>query len=216
MTVSATGPQLTIEQGRTKKWQIECYEGDLETELVVEATDVFRFKVWATDGAAPAIDASSLAYATATFTADAGTDVCTSAAHGLSDGHAVRLTTTDTLPGGLSLNTTYWVRDSSTNTFKLAATSGGSAIDITSAGVGTHTWTRTRSKITVDSLGVGSTTPATVTVKLDQVDSAGLTADTYYDYELSLVDDSDDDKIKSIIRGKILCEGSATGSLGLT
>jgi hypothetical protein len=134
----------------------------------------------------------------------------------LSDGQAVRLTTTDTLPGGLSLNTTYWVRDSSTNTFKLAATSGGSAIDITSAGVGTHTWTRTRSKITVDSLGVGSTTPATVTVKLDQVDSAGLTADTYYDYELSLVDDSDDDKIKSIIRGKILCEGSATGSLGLT
>jgi hypothetical protein len=216
MTISAAGPQLTIEQGRTKKWQIQCYEGDLETELVVEASDVWRFKIWATDGAAPAIEASSLAAATGNFTADAGTDVCTDAAHGLSNGQAVRLTTTDTLPGGLALNTTYWVIDKTTDTFKLSLTSGGSAVDITGAGVGTHTWTRTHSSITVDTVGLANTTPATVTVKLDQVDTVGLTADTYYDYELALVDDSDDDKIKTVIRGQILCVGAATGSLGLT
>jgi hypothetical protein len=216
MTISDAGPELEIEFGRTKKWQFQCYEGDKTTELVVEATDVFRFKIWATDGAAPLVDFSNLAAATATFTADDGTDVITSAAHGLSNGQAVRLTTTTTLPGGLALNTTYWVRDAATNTFKLAASSGGAAIDITSTGTGTHTWTRTASQITVDTVGLANTTPATVTVKLDQVDSVGLTADTYYDWELALVDDSDDDKIKTIVRGKMLCVGSATGSLGLT
>lgn len=216
MSVSASGPQLTIEQGRTKKWQVECYEGDLSTPLVVQAADVFRFKVWATDGAAPAIDASSLAAATAACTANDGTDVITSVGHGLANGQAVRLTTTGALPGGLALNTTYWIRDATTDTFKLAATSGGAALDITSAGTGTHTWTRTASLITVDSLGVAATSPATVTVKLDQVDTAGLTADTYYEYELALVDDDDDDKIKTVIRGEMYCAGMSTGGLGLT
>jgi len=75
-----------------------------------------------------------------TFTADAGTDVITSTAHGLSDTNRVVVSTTGTLPGGLSVNTIYFVRDVTTNTFKLALTSGGAAIDITSAGTGTHRW----------------------------------------------------------------------------
>lgn len=74
-----------------------------------------------------------------TFTADAASDVCTAALHRMQDGQQVKLTSTTTLPGGLSLETVYYVRDSAANTFKLAATSGGSAIDITSAGTGTHT-----------------------------------------------------------------------------
>lgn len=36
-------------------------------------------------------------------------------------------------PGGLTEGTTYFVRDSATDTFKVAATSGGVAIDLTSA-----------------------------------------------------------------------------------
>lgn len=80
-------------------------------------------------------------YGTAvTFTADAGTDVITAVSHGLSDGARVLLKSTTTLPAGLSANTIYFVRDSATNTFKLATSSGGSAIDITDAGTGTHSF----------------------------------------------------------------------------
>ncbi len=74
-----------------------------------------------------------------TFTADDATDVITATGHGLSDGHAVVVKSGGTLPAGLTANTRYYVRDSTTNTLKLAATSGGAAIDITSAGSGTHT-----------------------------------------------------------------------------
>lgn len=75
-----------------------------------------------------------------TFTVDAGTDVLTlTDSTEVSDGDRVRLTTTDTLPAGLSAATDYyWIAASS----KLSATSGGSAIDITDTGTGTHTITR--------------------------------------------------------------------------
>jgi len=76
----------------------------------------------------------------ATFTADAETDKITSAAHGLVDDDTVRLTTTDTLPGGLSTDTTYYVIEADTNTFELSATKGGTKINITNTGDGTHTW----------------------------------------------------------------------------
>jgi len=72
------------------------------------------------------------------FTADAGTDVITAAGHGLSDAQIVRLTTTDTLPAGLSTGTDYYVRDATADTLQLSAIAGGAAIDITDAGTGTH------------------------------------------------------------------------------
>jgi len=76
-------------------------------------------------------------YATFTATTD---DTITSEAHGLSDNDTVRLTTTNTLPAGLSTATTYYVINSTTNTFKLSASEGGSAVNITDIGTGTHTW----------------------------------------------------------------------------
>lgn len=66
-------------------------------------------------------------------TADAGTDVITSTAHGFTDGQAVRCEAeyaTDAIPSGLNNSTTYYVRDAAANTFKLAASAGGAAIDI--------------------------------------------------------------------------------------
>ena len=55
-------------------------------------------------------------------------------------GQAVQLTTTGTLPTGLSLNTTYYVISTSTNTCQLSTTLGGSAVTFTnSSGSGTHT-----------------------------------------------------------------------------
>ena len=76
---------------------------------------------------------------TATFTA-AVTDVITSAAHGMSNGKKVVLTTTGTLPTGLSTSTRYYVIEATTNTFELSVDPGGTAVDITGTGSGVHTW----------------------------------------------------------------------------
>jgi hypothetical protein len=80
------------------------------------------------------------AFSRPSFTADDTTDTITSAGHGLSDDRAVRLFTAGTLPGGLSLATTYYVVNSTLNTFQLSATLGGSAIDITGTGTGAHSF----------------------------------------------------------------------------
>jgi len=83
-----------------------------------------------------------------TFTADAGTDICTwtSTANIPSNvltGTKVRLTTTTTLPAGLALATDYYVIALSSTTFSLATSYAnavaGTAINITDAGTGTHT-----------------------------------------------------------------------------
>ncbi len=73
-----------------------------------------------------------------TISANASTDVITSNAHGLVDTQIIRFAGSD-LPAGLSASTNYYVRDKTTNTFKVAASSGGTAIDITDPGSGT-TW----------------------------------------------------------------------------
>ena len=74
------------------------------------------------------------------FTGDAGTDIFNKTAHGLSDGERVMLYSDDTLPAGLSENTIYFVISATTNTFQLSTSSGGSAIDITDTGTGTHSF----------------------------------------------------------------------------
>lgn len=82
-----------------------------------------------------------------TFTAVAATDVCTAAATVPATKTPVRLTTTGTLPAGLTTNTDYYIINVSSTTFKLASTIGdahsGTAIDITDTGSGTHTITTT-------------------------------------------------------------------------
>jgi len=73
-----------------------------------------------------------------TFTADNTTDVITSAAHGWDNGQAVMMSSTTALPGNLAVETQYFVIDKTTDTFKVSLTSGGSAVDISSIGTGTH------------------------------------------------------------------------------
>lgn len=85
-----------------------------------------------------------------TFTADAGTDICTwtSTANipsNILTGTRVRLTTTTTLPAGLATATDYYVIRLSDTTFELATSYAnsltGTQINITDAGTGTHTVT---------------------------------------------------------------------------
>ena len=74
-----------------------------------------------------------------TFTADATTNELTAAAHGLVNGEDLLALSSGTLPGGLSIDTRYYVINAATNTFKVSTSKGGSAVDITSAGSGVHT-----------------------------------------------------------------------------
>ena len=69
----------------------------------------------------------------ADFTATATTDVLTKASHGIANGTAILLTTI-TGGTGLAVNTVYYVRDTATNTIKVALTPGGPAVDITADG----------------------------------------------------------------------------------
>lgn len=66
------------------------------------------------------------------FMSIASTDVVYSAGHGWSDTQKITFYN-GTPPGGLTEGVTYFVRDATTDTFKVAATSGGAAIDLTSA-----------------------------------------------------------------------------------
>lgn len=85
---------------------------------------------------------------TDTFTADAGTDLCTwtSTANipsNLLTGTRVRLTTSGTLPAGLATATDYYLIRMDDSTFELASSYAnaiaGTQINITDAGTGTHT-----------------------------------------------------------------------------
>lgn len=72
--------------------------------------------------------------------ADDTTDVLACEDHGFSNGDSVVVWSVpvagSSLPTGISEGTVYYVRDATTDTFKLAATSGGAAIDLTDEGHG--------------------------------------------------------------------------------
>ena len=59
--------------------------------------------------------------------------------HPLQNGDPVRLQTTGALPTNLVANTTYYVVSAAANTFQLASTRGGSAINTSGSQSGTHT-----------------------------------------------------------------------------
>jgi hypothetical protein len=72
------------------------------------------------------------------FTVNVTSNVLTVTGHSFADTDTVYVFTSDTLPSPLVNGTTYYIRDSTGTTFKLALTSGGTAIDITTAGTGIH------------------------------------------------------------------------------
>lgn len=71
------------------------------------------------------------------FTVDTGTDTCNATAHPFSDDHQVFLSSTGTLPAGLTSVDSYWIINSTADTFQLSL-DGVNPVNITSAGTGTH------------------------------------------------------------------------------
>ncbi len=67
----------------------------------------------------------------------------TLSSHGLSIGDAVVFSTSSSLPGGLTVGTVYYViaTNFTSSTFKVATSVGGTAVQITSAGAGTQSFT---------------------------------------------------------------------------
>lgn len=63
----------------------------------------------------------------------------TRTAHNLQNGDKVFFTTSGTLPNGIEADRTYYVRDRTANTFRVATSPGGGAITTTGSQSGTHT-----------------------------------------------------------------------------
>lgn len=77
-----------------------------------------------------------------TFTVNTGTDVVTFATYNPTDGERFTVASSGSLPTGLVVTTHYYAINSSINTCKFSLTRGGSAVDITATGSGTHTATK--------------------------------------------------------------------------
>lgn len=121
------------------------------TSLVEE----FDLELWATGStnltAAELLSGVLQAHTIAATAADStthGSDIFTETAHGLLTGDGpIQLTTSGGLPTGLALATDYWIIKATDDTFKLATSLAnalaGTAINFTSDGTGTHTYTGT-------------------------------------------------------------------------
>jgi hypothetical protein len=76
-----------------------------------------------------------------TFTVDSTTDIFTKTGHGLVAGQEIAVSNSGgALPRPLEKRKHYYVRDVTTDTFKLARGAGGSAINITTNGTGTNSY----------------------------------------------------------------------------
>lgn len=90
--------------------------------------------------------------------------VVTYGGNSLPDGTAIVLTSTGSLPTGLTIGTVYYVVNSSGSSFQLAATAGGAAITTTGAQSGTH-YISSRG-IPVTSLAGASDVPTAVNITM--------------------------------------------------
>ncbi len=78
---------------------------------------------------------------TAAFTADSGTDILSSVAHGLVNNDRVRLhSSTDDLPSGLTTFDLYHVVNKNNDDFQVSTNQGGGAVDFIDNGTGTLTF----------------------------------------------------------------------------
>lgn len=136
--LSVSGITYVDTTGTTQTWTSTKYQVDIYSEpgricpAYAETYPVTRSQL-------NAVTVTYFAGHLCSFTAVAATDVLTTSGKNFSDGEKVRLSVSEggSLPGGLALDTDYYVVSASGATLKLSATSGGSAIDLTSTGSGT-------------------------------------------------------------------------------
>ncbi len=85
---------------------------------------------------------ASVAQTFAPADVDISAETITINAHGIAETQSVAFSNSGgTLPTGLAVNTVYYAKDVTANTFKVSATAGGAAVNISAIGSGTHTVT---------------------------------------------------------------------------
>ena len=116
------------------------YLSDLKSLLNIDINSVPGIAFANQNLALMGVDTAS--YVSRTFTANPSTDIITASLGVFTTGQAVRVSSTGTLPAGLSSSTTYYIIAVSGATYKLATTLvnalAGTGVDITDAGTGTH------------------------------------------------------------------------------
>lgn len=110
------------------------------------------------------ISFATLATSSVVTITNASPGVVSYAAHPFVNGQPVVLTTTGTLPTGLTAGTTYYVVSAAAGTFQLAATAGGTSINTSTAGSGVHTCTAVGNTVIAGTTVTGVTSGATATV----------------------------------------------------
>jgi len=96
----------------------------------------------------------------ATITINAIDSTITSDAHGRIDEDIIQVSSLGALPGGVPPYTDLYVRDKTTDTFKLSATLDGTPLAFTTPGSGEHTWeSRTGGAISFNNANQTATAP---------------------------------------------------------
>ena len=166
---------------------------------------------------------------TGTYSADAGTDLLTATAtHGLEAGMEIIFYTTSAAPAGLNLVTTYYVIASglTTTAFKVSATLGGSAVNITDAGTGTQTYGASGSTTTLSLTPTVVSGATSISAQLNgnifSGFSLGPTRPTNWEWTLSGAPDGTSITAKTdtddggIIVGQPTAEGIFEATVGVT
>lgn len=104
------------------------------------------------DAAANVCDEQVAVVAASGFTVSTASDttIFTSADHGLFNGQIVNFVTTGTLPDPLAPATDYFVVGADSDTFKVSAELDGDPVEMTNNGTGSHTFTATERRYTVN------------------------------------------------------------------
>lgn len=157
---------------------------------------------------------------TYTFTADAGTDICTHAFYNLMAYTRVQLTTSGTLPAGLTTATDYYVIKVTDTTCKFATSYAnavaGTAINITDAGTGTHNITTLLPRYTSgaglksfiyanNATPLGAATPTVTLVYTNEQGTGSRTTPSSPSLPIST---------SACPNGKIIYSGTGTGKMG--
>lgn len=142
VSVTGTAISVTIESGVSTADQVKA-----AVDAKTEAAALVSVAVSGTGGTAQVAAVAANLTGGVDENVFPTTDTITMAAHGYATGLKVRLTTTGTLPAGVSLATDYWVIKVDANTIKLADSlahsAAGTAVNITDTGTGVHTVTAT-------------------------------------------------------------------------
>lgn len=117
-------------------WQVYSF-AQLSYAVVSVAGAVSNLNLWDSAGTLT-LEADYWLNSTVTITI-ATPGVVTWTAHGLSNGDSIVLSTTGALPTGLTAGTTYYLVNKAADTFQLAATVGGTAINTSGTQSGVHT-----------------------------------------------------------------------------